>query len=142
MKIKIFAVGKVKNKNLLAEIEELHKRIPFTEIIEIKDSDPKKEAEKILPQLKPTQFVIACSEEGSQFTSKTFSEILKQLSMEKEIVFIIGSATGLDSSIKQRADETMALSKMTFTHEMARLFLVEQVYRAKSILDGKKYHKE
>jgi len=142
MKIKIFAVGKVKNKHLLAEIEELQKRIPWTEIIEIKDSDPQKEAEKIISQIKQNQFIIACSEEGSQYGSHTFSQILNQISMEKEIVFIIGSATGLDSSIKKRADEIMSLSKMTFTHEMARLFLVEQIYRAKSILDGKKYHKE
>ena len=76
-----------------------------------------------------------------QFDSVHFSNELKKLSMDRELIFIIGGPTGVFENLKKQASFLLSLSEMTFTHEMAKLFLVEQIYRAQSIMDGKNYHK-
>jgi 23S rRNA (pseudouridine1915-N3)-methyltransferase len=142
MKIKIISIGKIKDTSLQNLISDYSKRINI-EFIEIKDSTSEKETIKlneILEKIKK-KYVFVLSEEGSQLSSIGFSNKLKEVSLEKEIVFVIGGPFGLSHDLKKQADFLLSLSKMTFTHEMAKLYLVEQIYRADSIIQGKKYHK-
>jgi 23S rRNA (pseudouridine1915-N3)-methyltransferase len=146
MKIKLISVGRSKDKNLHSLIEEYKKKISYDaklEVLEIKDSNPEEEGRKILELLnniKEPSFVFALSEEGKEHTSTEFAHKLRQLSFDRTIVFVIGGPFGLSEKAKENA-ELLSLSKMTFTHEMARLFLLEQIYRALSIIKNKKYHK-
>jgi 23S rRNA (pseudouridine1915-N3)-methyltransferase len=147
--IRIIVLGKIREQYIQQGIDEFLKRLrPLTklEIVELKDekivSEEKKvkelEGEKILKNIKTEGYVIACDETGDNMSSEDFSQLLKE---ETDITFIIGGALGLSEKVKQRADKTLALSKMTFTHQMARLILIEQIYRAQMILKGRSYHK-
>jgi 23S rRNA (pseudouridine1915-N3)-methyltransferase len=142
MLIKIIAVGRIKDRGLLAKIDEFAKWIMHStklEIIELKDSDIEKEGEAILKAVgKDKGYIFALGEEGKEFTSVDFSRQLAKI--DRKIIFIIGGPLGLSPRVKQRADMVFSLSKMTFTHEMARLFLFEQIYRAIDIARGGKYH--
>jgi len=141
--IKILAVGKVKENYILEGMHEYLKRMKGRiEIVEIKDSTKEKESIEITRKLeKLDRFLTAALDEhGKEFTSLEFSEFIKANS-NRSICFIIGGPDGLDRSILEGVDHTLALSRMTFTHEMARLLLVEQLYRAFSIIEGKKYHR-
>jgi len=144
MLIKVITVGKVKDKLLQKKIDEFVKRIRFEskiEFLEIKDSDKEKEGKKLEECLKKeTGYVFALSEEGAQFTSREFAGKLD--SIHKKIIFIIGGPFGLTETVKKKADCLFSLSKMTFTHEMAKLFLLEQVFRGITIIKGRGYHKD
>ena len=144
MLIKIIAVGKTKDRGLQSKINEFAKwisRYAKLEIIELRDSNVEKEGMAILKSLgKDKAFVFALSEEGKEFTSKKFSQ--KLTGIDQKLVFIIGGPFGLSPEVKQRADCLFSLSQMTFTHEMVRLFLLEQIYRAIDIARGGKYHNE
>jgi len=138
MKIKIIVIGKVKEKSIHELINEYLKRLkPYTkiEIIELKDKGLEKEAENILPYLGNNSFIL--DERGKEYTSIGFSELINK---NQDIIFIIGSAEGISESLKKKAN-LISLSKMTFTHEMARLFLIEQIYRSMMILNNREYHK-
>lgn len=102
----------------------------------------KSEAELLLKMIKPNDIVIILDEKGDQYTSESFSEWLnnKEIRGLKQLVFIIGGAYGFDKSIYDRANEKLSISKMTFSHQMIRLLFLEQLYRAKTILNGEKYH--
>jgi 23S rRNA (pseudouridine1915-N3)-methyltransferase len=143
MKLKIITVGKVKDKNILNLINYYSKQISRIDFIEIKDSNKEKEGQKIIEILEKIhdKYVFVLTEEGMQFDSVHFSNELKKLSMDRELIFIIGGPTGVFENLKKQASFLLSLSEMTFTHEMAKLFLVEQIYRAQSIMDGKNYHK-
>jgi 23S rRNA (pseudouridine1915-N3)-methyltransferase len=142
MLIKIIAVGKIKDKSLQAKIDEFCKWIsPYAklEIQELKDSSMDKEGVAIIRVLeKEKGHVFVMTEEGSQFTSEKFSKKLSAI--DSKIVFVIGGPFGISPDVKHKADTLLSLSKMTFTHEMARLFLIEQIYRAINIAKGGKYH--
>ena len=142
MLIKIIAVGKIKDPGLQSKINEFSKwvsRYAKLEIVELRDSNVGKEGEAILKTIgKDKTFVFALSEEGKEFTSVKFSRKLSGI--DQKMTFVIGGPFGLSTEVKQRADCLFSLSKMTFTHEMARLFLLEQVYRAIDIARGGKYH--
>jgi len=142
MLIKIIAVGKIKDRGLQSKIDELTKWVSHhakLEIIELRDSNVDKEGAGILKSLgKDKAFVFALSEEGKEFTSNKFSQ--KLTGTDQKLIFIIGGPFGLSKAVKHRADCLFSLSKMTFTHEMARLFLLEQIYRAIDIARGGKYH--
>lgn len=144
MKIKIISVGKIKDRDLKNKIDDYVGRIRHDASIElmvVKDSDVKTEAEKICGLLKKeTCSVIALSEEGTGRTSKSFAQ--KFLKDAENITFVIGGPYGLDTSVKNRSDHILSLSKMTFPHEMALLFLTEQIYRGLSINLNRKYHKD
>jgi len=144
-KIKILAVGKIKENYILEGIEEYLKKMKNRriEMIEMKDSTRKKEGGKILKRLEKLEgyITIGLDEHGEKFTSVGFSEFMKK-TLQRDICFIIGGPDGLDKKVLENVDHTLALSQMTFTHEMARLFLVEQLYRAFSIIEGKKYHRD
>ena len=102
------------------------------------------EAKLLLNELNKEDEVILLDEKGKDFGSLQFAEFLqkKQNASVKHLVFIIGGPYGFDEEIYKRANAKLSLSKMTFSHQMVRLFFVEQVYRAYSILKGEKYHHE
>ncbi len=143
-RIKILAVGKIKENYILEGIEEYLKRMANKRIetIEIKDSNKQKEGEEILNKLERLEgyLKIALDEHGKELTSLEFSEFIRK-NINRDVCFIIGGPDGLDKKILESVDHIIALSRMTFTHEMIRLFLVEQLYRAFSIIEGKEYHR-
>lgn len=149
--IRIICVGKTKEKYEVEYVEEYIKRLSRyvkIELVELKDekisldsdSVKRKEGESILRNIRDDDFVVAMDERGRDFTSVAFADYLKK-SSEKNVVFVIGGALGLDKRIFERANLTMCLSKMTFTHSMARIFLLEQIYRSAKINAGENYHK-
>ncbi len=140
MKGRIITVGKVKKRWIREGIQEYHKRIPELEIVAIKDSTPDKEFEKITSLLRGNEYVVALSERGESMPSVDFSQFI-QAHASEPFAFIIGGPDGLSDRFFSLAHRTLCLSAMTLTHEMAQLFLVEQLYRAKSIWQNTGYHK-
>lgn len=144
--IRIITIGKTKEKYLKQGVEDFLTRLkPFHKIeyAELKDKKSiKLEGKDILKKI-TDGFVIVMDERGNECSSKVFAEFIKKKCLEEsgKLVFIIGSAEGLSDEVKQKADLRIALSQMTFTHEMARLFLLEQIYRGFNIIKGTKYHK-
>lgn len=156
MKIKIIALGKIKEKFLKAGIDEFLKRLtPYASIeiieipaIEIKDENLtnkvlEEEGQKILSHIKPQSYVITMEIKGKMFSSKEFAHKIEELTNDgtSEIVFVIGSSCGISPIVSERANLKMSMSKMTFLHQFARLILVEQIYRAFKIIKGETYHK-
>lgn len=156
MKIKIIALGKIKEKFLKDGIDEFLKRLtPYTSIeiieltpVEIKDENLtqkalEQEAEKILANIKPDSYVITLEILGKQLSSEDFAQKINEITISgiSELVFVIGSSCGISPSVSQRANFKLSISKMTFLHQFARLLLVEQIYRAFKILKGETYHK-
>lgn len=142
----VIAVGRMKNKSLAALCGDFSKRLSRSgnfELIELKDADIEAEGMRILDALEKRKDarVYAMAEEGKTRTSVRFAKELFAL-QGQPAVFIIGGAYGLSDAVKQRADQLFALSPMTFTHEIARMVLCEQLYRAVSINSGSKYHHE
>jgi len=142
MKFKILCIGKIKKGWILSGIEDYGKRFPL-EIIELKDSNKEKESLDLLKKIRDNAFVVVLSEEGTKFNSNSFAKLIKEKANSVgTIFFIIGGPDGLSDCVKKKANLLLSLSQMTFTHEMARLFLVEQIYRAISINKGMKYHRD
>ena len=156
MKIKIIALGKIKEKFLKDGIDEFLKRLtPYSTIeiieltpIEIRDTNLtqkvlEQEGVKILENIKPNSYVITLEILGKQLTSEDFAQKINEISFSgiSELVFIIGSSYGIASCVSQRADFKLSISKMTFLHQFARLILIEQIYRAFKILKNETYHK-
>lgn len=142
--LKLITVGKMKNRALAeicADFTDRLKRFGGLEIVELKDSTPEKEGERIIESLKNFKGrVYVMSEEGRTFSSKEFSQKLEQDELIGGSAFVIGSAYGLSEATKKRADILMSMSPMTFTHEFARAILIEQIYRAKTITAKTGYH--
>lgn len=142
--MKIIAIGNIKESYLREGCNEYIQRLCKSygpEIIEIKDKTLDQEAESILKQIK-TEFLIVMDEKGKSFTSLEMAEFIKKKHSEgRKLCFVVGSSDGLSQKVKDKADLLLSLSKMTFTHEMARLFLLEQIYRAHMINSGRKYNK-
>ncbi len=160
MQIRIICVGKLKEKYLQDAQKEYLKRLSRfckTEIIEIDEEKApastshaieekirQKEAERIKKALqKNTTYKIALAIEGKELDSMSFSGEIQSLMIDgiSDITFIIGSSTGLDNSIIKASDCRISLSKLTFPHQLARIVLLEQVYRAFKILNNETYHK-
>ncbi|MCM1003925.1 MAG: 23S rRNA (pseudouridine(1915)-N(3))-methyltransferase RlmH [Candidatus Gastranaerophilales bacterium] len=155
MKIKIIALGKIKEKFLKDGIDEFLKRLtPYTAMeivelnpVEIKDNQTEKalleEGEKILSNIKPDSYVITMEILGKQLSSEDFAAKINEITISgiSELVFIIGSSCGIAPTVSQRANFKLSISKMTFLHQFARLLLVEQIYRAFKILKNETYHK-
>lgn len=138
-KVRIICVGKVKERYISDAVNEYLKRLtPFVkvEIIELKDEGVKKESEKILNYVDINAFIL--DEKGKELSSVEFAEMIKR--HEGVITFVIGGADGIENDVKRKS-KTISLSKMTFVHEMARLFLIEQIYRSCMINSGRKYHR-
>lgn len=143
LSINLITVGKIKDHQLLAKISDYSTRLRFDTrftVQEIKDSDKDSEGKKMIELANETPgFVIALSEEGHEFTSQEFSRFLQKAG--KKIHFFIGGPHGLSDQVKNYSQAIISLSRMTFTHEIARMILCEQIYRAVSIIKNRGYHK-
>ncbi len=142
MRVRLICVGKVREGFLKSGIESYTGRLKHyckIEMVEIRDMGIKEEGRKILEMLRSSERIVSLSEEGVEFNSTEFAEFIK--SDDKDLVFIIGGPDGLSDEVKERSDMKLSISRMTFTHEMVRLFLLEQIYRAFTIIKGKKYHR-
>lgn len=155
MNIKLLAIGKTDNKNLQSLIDEYTKRLGFyikfdLEIIpDIKNvknlseaQQKEKEGELILSKLTPTDHLILLDENGKEFSSVDFSEFLqkKMNAGTKTLVFVIGGPYGFSETVYKTAQGKVSLSQMTFSHQMVRLFIIEQIYRGFTILRNEPYH--
>jgi len=154
MKIKIIRIGKNKDKYISEAEEEFLKRLkPFFDmsIIDLreisvsktftKDSAKNTEAEEIIKALDKDSVVIALDEKGKEFSSVEFSKIIqKHKDIGQNLTFIIGGPFGLTDEIRKKSQMILSFSKMTFTHQMIRILLLEQLYRAICIISGKEYH--
>jgi 23S rRNA (pseudouridine1915-N3)-methyltransferase len=139
-RIRILAVGKVRKGWVLEGIATYLKRLPGLQVMELRDAGKAKEAEAVLAALQPGEQLVVMAEEGQTFDSPAFAERLEGSGSER-LVFVIGGAEGIDPALKARASWKLSLSPMTFPHELARLLLLEQLYRALSIQQGGPYHK-
>lgn len=159
MKIKVITVGKLKEKYLKDGIAEYSKRISRfakLEMIELADektpdkaseSENQKileiEGQRILSKVGDRDFVIALAIEGKTFSSEEFSKQLEEASIKgfSTLTFIIGGSLGLSSSVKNRANLSVSFGRLTLPHQLMRLVLAEQIYRAFTIQQGSPYHK-
>lgn len=155
MKIVLLAVGKTSEQYLIDGVYKYQKRLShytqfeFIEIMNIKNAKSiskfeliKKEGDLLLKHLHPSDHVILLDDKGKEFSSNSFSEKIQNwmLSGKKRLVFIIGGAYGFSENLYNRGNEKISLSKMTFSHQMVRLFFVEQLYRGYTILNNEPYH--
>ena len=158
MKIRILAVGKLKEKYLLQGVAEYEKRLsPFAsvELIETreermpespseaeKEDALKKEGANLLRLVAEKSFLIALDVSGELLSSEALAEKIAALALQgkSDLTFLIGGAFGISAAVRKRADLRLSFSPMTFTHQMVRLLLYEQVYRAFKINRGEKYH--
>ena len=158
MNIKLITVGKIKESYHTEAIDEYLKRLGTyckLSIIEVApskilselpsdiDKYKKEEGEKILSFIKKESFVITLEIKAKQLSSEEFAEKIDNLSKDglSELIFVIGGANGLDLSVLERSDFSLSFSKMTFTHQMIRIILLEQLYRAFKILKNEPYHR-
>ena len=158
MKIKIYAIGKIKEQYLKDGINEYLKRISSysnIEIVEVNDSKVKdnpnqsdiekaknEEGDRVLKLIK-NDFLIGLDMNKQELTSEEFATFLNKKMVEggSNISFVIGGSYGLSDALKKRCNTSISLSKMTFLHQMTRLILLEQIYRAFKILNNETYHK-
>ena len=155
MNLKLLAIGKTDNKNLQQLLDDYSKRLSFyikfyVEIIpdlknakNLSESQQKeKEGELILSKITPTDELILLDENGKSFSSVGFSEFLqkKMNSGVKTLVFVIGGPYGFSENVYKSAKAKVSLSEMTFSHQMVRLFVIEQLYRGFTILKNEPYH--
>jgi len=154
-KIKIIVLGKLKEQAYKDLEKEFLKRLsPFAKVkvVELpevsygKNSKTEKikaeEAEKIIRQLPEDGIIILLEEKGTERDSKEFAKFIERIgSMGREIVFVLGSGVGLHQSLHEHSNYVISLSQLTFPHNLARILLQEQLYRACTILAGKEYHK-
>ncbi len=138
---RIIAIGKIHKPWIRDGVELYKKRLPNLLITELRNSNLNKEADEIKAIIKKEELLIALSEEGEKFSSISFSKQLQKLN-SKRLVFVIGGANGLSSQVKEIAHFCWSLSTLTFPHEIARLLLVEQLYRANTIALGSPYHRK
>ena len=157
MKIKLLAIGKTDDKNLQILIQNYEKRLKHyikfeLEIIpdlknvkNLSESEQKeKEGALILKRINPTDQLVLLDEKGAMNTSKEFSKFMqkKMNSGVKQLVMVIGGPYGFSEAVYKKSQGKISLSKMTFSHQMIRLFVVEQIYRAFTILRNEPYHHE
>jgi|TARA_B110000014_G_C20101916_1_gene578597 23S rRNA (pseudouridine1915-N3)-methyltransferase len=155
MQIKLIAIGKTDDKQLLQLIEQYQKRLKhyvkfqldiIPDIKNVKNLSEKqqkeKEGELILKKISATDILVLLDENGKQYSSIEFSGYLqkKMNTGIKQLVLVIGGPYGFSEAIYQKSKEKISLSKMTFSHQMIRLFMVEQIYRGFTILKNEPYH--
>lgn len=155
MKIKLICIGGIRDAAIATAISQYTKKIPFywpfslTVIPDVKAAksagtakQKELEGQKFLAEIVPGDYVVLLDERGKELTSRQFSEFIEKKSVElpKSLVFLIGGPYGFSQEIYNRADSMLSLSKMTFPHELVRLFFVEQIYRAGTIMRGEPYH--
>lgn len=144
--IKIICVGKIKEKYLSDLINDYKMRISKyhkIEIIELKDSDKKRESVEILQNVKSTEYNILLDINGEEYTSIEFSNYISKIftNMNGTITFIIGGSDGVEDSVREAVDKRISFSKLTFPHGLFRGILLEQIYRSYKIQNNESYHK-
>ena len=137
---RIIAIGKVRKTWVQEGIELYLKRLPGLTIVELRDGNPEKEAESIRQTLRSDERPVMLMEQGETLTSINFSERLRSLGSQR-LAFVIGGADGFTAELKNLAHWKLSLSPMTFPHELARLLLIEQLFRAQAIQQGSPYHR-
>ena len=156
MKVTLLVVGKTTDSHIDALIREYQKRLthylPFAlqVIPELKntkaltpDQQKQAEGELIMRAITPNTDLVLLDEHGKEFRSVEFADyVQKRMSSGRDVVFVVGGPYGFADTVYQRANGKISLSKMTFSHQMVRLFFVEQSYRAMTILRGEPYHHE
>ncbi len=157
MKIIFLTVGKTEDAYLKEGIDKYVKRLKhYTKIVIVdldelkntkaltREQQKAKEAELILKKITPLDHVILLDENGMELSSVKFAAYIekKGLSSVTNLVFVVGGPYGFDASVYARANDKLSLSKMTFSHQMVRLFFIEQLYRAFTIIKGEPYHHE
>ena len=155
MKIVLVVVGKTNEKYLIEGISDYQKRLKIytnfeiVEILNIKNAKNfsekelmKKEGEMILKQINTSDYLVLLDDQGNHFKSPIFAEKLQQwmISGKKRLVFVVGGAYGFSHEVYNRGNEKLSLSRMTFSHQMVRLFFAEQLYRGYTILNNEPYH--
>lgn len=159
MKITILCVGKIRERYLKEGIDEYAKRLSrfcSLQITEVGDEQApvslsaaqeeqvkKKEAARVIARLKESAFLIALDARGEKMSSEGFASALEACFTggKSDITFVIGGSLGLDAELIKKADRVLSLSDMTFPHRLARLILLEQLFRAFKIINGEAYHK-
>jgi 23S rRNA (pseudouridine1915-N3)-methyltransferase len=159
MNIKIVTVGKLKEKYLIQGINEYVKRLGAyakIQLVEVPDEKApesmseaemlqvkEKEGQRILAKIKDQEYVFALAIEGKNPTSEAFAKQIEQLGIQgkSQLVFVIGGSLGLSQEVMQRSNAQISFGKMTFPHQLMKLILVEQIYRAFRINTGAPYHK-
>ena len=138
--MRILAVGKVRKGWVAEGVDLYRKRLHGLDLVELRDGGMAREAEAIRGELRSAEQLVALCEEGQCFSSLAFARHLEGSGSER-LAFVIGGADGLDPAIKAQATWRLSLSPLTFPHELARLLLLEQLYRALSIQQGAPYHR-
>ena len=158
LNIQIICIGKLKETYLKSAIDEYNKRlsryckldilelpdekIPEKINIKLADEIKSKECNNILNHIKKDSYVIALDLKGKQFTSEEFSSQIEKISMNaSHITFIIGGSLGLTNELLNNCNQSICFSKMTFPHQLIRVFLLEQIFRAFKIITGETYHR-
>jgi 23S rRNA (pseudouridine1915-N3)-methyltransferase len=157
MTIKLLCVGKIKARHLRLLLEDYRQRLQKYTSVEYRELKAEKrpktakdatikhrEATRLEQHIQPTEWVIALDEHGTQYSSTEFSACIARYQMRSDIktlVFVTGGATGLSNAFLNNANMVLSLSKMTLPHQLCRLLLLEQLYRAYTILAGTSYHK-
>ena len=157
MRINLVCMGKTDDREIANLVKYYQNRLPkyynfeVLEIADVKNAKnlspdllKKEEAKLFLNLIENSDIVVLLDEKGKQFTSREFATKIDtwMSSSVKKVMIIVGGAYGFSAEMYERANEKMSLSKMTFTHQMIRLFFVEQIYRADQILQGKPYHND
>lgn len=155
MQTVLWVIGKTNNNWLSQMLDDYKKRIQKYQRFEIliipdlknkvnlsKSVQKKKEGELVMDRLNESDHLIVLDKDGTQMDSLLFSKFIstKRMGSQKRLIFLIGGAYGIAESVYKRANEKISLSKMTFSHQMIRLFFLEQLYRANSILKNEPYH--
>ncbi|MDZ4815719.1 MAG: 23S rRNA (pseudouridine(1915)-N(3))-methyltransferase RlmH [Verrucomicrobiota bacterium] len=159
MRIRILAVGKIRDKNLEGLVDEYMKRLDRYAVLNIQEVTEEKapdslsraqevqvrkaECDRLIEHIKKPQYVIALTPDAPQMPSIDFASHLNELGIrgQSDIVCVIGGSLGLDETILERADLTLSLGKMTFPHQLTRVLILEQLYRAFKINRNETYHK-
>ncbi len=158
MTIRLVCVGKIREPYIADGVTEFRKRIRrygALNYVEVKAEKRRKnsldaevrqrECERIQKAIAPQEYVVALDEHGLQYTSREFADFIARCQCDgaiKSLTFVTGGATGFTRTLLQQANTVLSLSKMTFPHQLCRLLLLEQVYRAYTILAGEPYHKD
>lgn len=154
MKVRVLSIGKDRSKLFQPGVDEYASRlVHYTrfELVEMAEASGKKlsrdgaqeaEADAILAKLTPSDWLVAMDERGKSLDSVEFSQFVGKAQMNaKNLLFVIGGDEGLSERVRQKAQLTLSLGKMVMPHRLARLVLVEQIYRAFTLLKGEPYHK-
>ena len=147
LRVQLICVGKLKERFYIDACDEYDKRLQrycALERVELPESgDVERDGAAVLGKIPPGGYVIALCVEGKPFSSEELASLLSELALQgrSRVTFVIGGSDGLSDAVKNAADLRLSMSRMTFPHHLARVMVLEQIYRAFTILGGGKYHK-